>query len=118
MLYSAYSKCTFFPCYVTDCGPILLIAVICPLPEFFVDHAYGWNCQQVCPGSHVMVDLVAALLIQMTDATSVVIGGTTPTIATVSAREEAVAAAGELTPGPLPPQKPLYCLLCSINLHF
>lgn len=61
-----------------------------------------------------MVDLVAALLIQMTDATSVVIGGTTPTIATVSAREEAVAAAGELTPGPLP-LKNLYTA-CSVPL--
>lgn len=63
-----------------------------------MDHAYGWNCQQVCPESHVMVDLDAALLIQMTDATSVVIGGTMLMIATVSAREEAVVVAGELTP--------------------
>lgn len=63
-----------------------------------MDHAYGWNCQQVCPESHVMADLVVALSIQMTDATSVVIGATMPMIATVSAREEAVAAAGELTP--------------------
>ncbi|XP_048120212.1 serine and arginine rich splicing factor 7a isoform X2 [Alosa alosa] len=64
------------------------------MEKYFVDHAYGWSCLQVCPGSLVMVDLAAALLTQMIDATSVVIGGTMPMTATVSASGEAVVAAG------------------------